>query len=268
MPSDRLPRRVCLRHDRAAEAVLGGLAQSLLAVRYGPDLACQAELTEHHEFLRQRRAAHARTDRRNHGEVGGGLGEPHAADHIDEHVVRHAARCPRVGAGPRAAVQRDSTRNRPRRGADLRAWLGSTSDWTSISICRVPSRATVTTEPGTGSDAAGKEDRRRIADLAQALLIHREHADLIDRAKAVLDRANHPETAAGIAFEIKHRVHHVLEHAGTRDDAFTRHVTDQQHGRARSPWRDAPDAPSIRAAASPRPGLPRRQLPTWSGSSR
>jgi hypothetical protein len=78
-----------------------------------------------------------------------------------------------------------------------------------------------------------QEDRRRVAHLAQALLHHREDAEFIRRAEAILDRAHDAEPARGIAFEIKHGVDHVLEDARTRDQAFLGHVANQQYRRAR-----------------------------------
>ena len=74
-----------------------------------------------------------------------------------------------------------------------------------------------------------QKNRRRIRDLAQSLLDHGEHADLIGGAEAVLDRAQHAEAAAGIALEIQHRVDHVFEHARPGDLPFLGDVTDQQH---------------------------------------
>ena len=84
-------------------------------------------------------------------------------------------------------------------------------------------------------DAAGhrrrvsrEEDRRRILDLAKALLAHHEEAHLVRGAETILDRAHDSKTAAEIALEIQHGVDHVLEHARTRERALLRHVTDEQ----------------------------------------
>jgi hypothetical protein len=74
---------------------------------------------------------------------------------------------------------------------------------------------------------------RKIADgfghLAQAALGHREHAEFVDRAEAVLVRAQHAEAAAALALEVQHRVDHVLEHARAGDAAFLGDVADQEH---------------------------------------
>ena len=78
-----------------------------------------------------------------------------------------------------------------------------------------------------------EEDRRRILHFLQTLLRHREHADFVGGAEPILDCAHQSEAAARIAFEVQHRVDHVLEDARTRDHAFLGHVTDDQHRHAR-----------------------------------
>ena len=56
----RMPRRVRERHDSAAKAVFGGLAQAILAVGHRADLPGEAEFAENREVQRQRLAAQAR----------------------------------------------------------------------------------------------------------------------------------------------------------------------------------------------------------------
>ena len=80
--------------------------------------------------------------------------------------------------------------------------------------------------------ATGQEDRRRIGHFLQAFLAHREYAEFIDRAKAVLECAQHAEAAAALALEIQHRVHHVLQHPRARDTTFLGDMTDQEYGGA------------------------------------
>ena len=58
-----------------------------------------------------------------------------------------------------------------------------------------------------------KEQRGRIAYLTQTFFGHGEHAQFVHRAKAVLEGANQAETGVGVAFEIQHRIDHVLQHA-------------------------------------------------------
>ncbi len=65
-------------------------------------------------------------------------------------------------------------------------------------------------------------------------LAHREHADLVGGAEAVLHGAHHAVAAAAVALEIQHGVDHVLQHARAGDHAFLGHVTDEQHRRSGS----------------------------------
>ena len=81
--------------------------------------------------------------------------------------------------------------------------------------------------PGTGGLVLAQEDRARVAHALEPRLGHREHADLVDRAKAVLDRPHQAETRMGVALEIQHRVDHVLEHARTGQRAFLGDMADQ-----------------------------------------
>src|SRR3546814_2491613 len=74
------------------------------------------------------------------------------------------------------------------------------------------------TLPRDGNDAtryrravARQKQRRRIVDLLEAAIGHREHAQLIDCAKAVLDRADDAETRTRIVLEVQHGIEHVLE---------------------------------------------------------
>src|SRR3546814_10113283 len=82
------------------------------------------------------------------------------------------------------------------------------------------------TLPRDGNDAtryrravARQKQRRRIVDLLEAAIGHREHAQLIDCAKAVLDRADDAETRTRIVLEVQHGIDHVLEN--TRSEEHT-----------------------------------------------
>ena len=119
------------------------------------------------------------------------------------------------------------------------ACASSTSAWISTSIGRVPSCVTMTHEPATSVAVLRQKQRRRIGHALQALLRHREHAELVHRAEAVLERADQAEARVRIALEIEHRVDHVLEHARARERAFLGHVADEDDRRCRSAWRRA-----------------------------
>ncbi len=139
------------------------------------------------------------------------------------------SRCRRAGAARRAAARAGSTRIPPRRAAATCPGPRRPAPAARPAVGRLPSRATVTTLPGTGDLVPRKEDRRGIADFLEPLLGHREHADLVGGAEAVLDRAHDAEAAAGIALEIQHGVDHVLEDARPGDQPFLGHVADDQH---------------------------------------
>src|SRR6476660_5851412 len=53
-----------------------------------------------------------------------------------------------------------------------------------------------------------EKDRRRILDLAEALLRHNEEAELVRGAEPILCRPHDPKTAADVALEVEHRVYH------------------------------------------------------------
>jgi hypothetical protein len=73
----------------------------------------------------------------------------------------------------------------------------------------------------------GQEDRARVGHALQPAFGHREHADLVDRAEAVLDGAHQAEAAVRVALEIQHRVDDVLQHARPGQRAFLGDVADQ-----------------------------------------
>ncbi len=56
---------------------------------------------------------------------------------------------------------------------------------------------------------------------------HREDAELVGGAEAILDRAHQPKARMRVAFEIEHGVDDVLEHARAGDRAFLGHVADE-----------------------------------------
>ncbi len=210
---------------------MGGLLQALLAVRHRADLAGQAHFAEGDGVLRQRPVAQAGQHRQQHRQVGRRLLHADAADHVDEHVLV-------VGRHATVPVQHRQQHRQP-------VLFQAQGD-----PARVAQRALVhqrlhlhQQRPGAfagdhhraarrGARVRGQEDRRRVRHLAQALVAHREHAQLVDRAEAVLECAQHAEARTGFALEIQHRVDHVLQHARTGDAAFLGDVADQEHAGA------------------------------------
>src|SRR5207253_792827 len=77
--------------------------------------------------------------------------------------------------------------------------------------------------------AVGQEQSRWIGHLAQPRPLHREHADLVGAAEAVLHRAEDAVLVAALALEAQHRVDHMLEHARARDAAVLGDMSDEHN---------------------------------------
>ena len=106
---------------------------------------------------------------------------------------------------------------------------GETSACTSTSSGREPSIAASTTLPGA---RVASPTKRALAssDLDEAALAHLEHAGLVRRAEAVLERAQRAVGPLALALELQHAVDEVLEHARAGQRALLGHVADEQHG--------------------------------------
>jgi len=209
----------------------------LLAARRRAHLASQADLAEGDETLGQRPPTQAALDREQHGQVGRRLGDAHAADGIDEHVLvarGHARVAVQHGQqhGQAVAVQAD--------GQPPRAHAAAVHQ--GLQLHQQRPRAFQGDEHAAARHRLGmgaQEDRARVGHALQALLGHREDADLVDRAESVLDRPHQPEAAVRVALEVQHRVDDVLQHARAGQRAFLRDVAHEHHraaarlGRAR-----------------------------------
>ena len=77
-----------------------------------------------------------------------------------------------------------------------------------------------------------QKQRRRIRHAFEPLLGHRKYAEFIYGAKPILNGANQPEARMRIAFEVKHGVDDVFEHAWARERALFRYMADQDHSYA------------------------------------
>ncbi len=86
----------------------------------------------------------------------------------------------------------------------------------------------MTAEPDTAAGRWREAPPTGWPTAVQAALRHLEDADLRDRAEAVLHRSHDTERVVAIAFEVQHRVDHVLEHARTGDRSLLRDVTDDE----------------------------------------
>jgi hypothetical protein len=144
--------------DSAQEAVLGRLAQAILAVRHGADFARQADLAEH-TSPRQRQVAEAGETRPAAPADRRRFRSRAPADHVDEDVLveqRHAA----------VAVQHRQQHRQPVvlqpecDTARVAQRLSSTSACTSTSRAACPPRDHRDALPGTGWSCA----ERKIAE--------------------------------------------------------------------------------------------------------
>ena len=189
-------------------------------------------------------------DRQQHRQVGRGLADAHAADRVDEHVLVHAGDAGMAVQHRQQHRQPVALEARPTGGAGS-ARRESTSAWISTSSGRVPSSVTSTHAARHRLAVRRQEDRARVRHALQPALGHREHADLVDRAEAVLDRAHQAEARMRVALEVQHRVDHVLEHARAGERAFLGDVADQHDRSCRWPWRRASAARRTRAPAPP-----------------
>ena len=204
-----------------------GFLQPLFAVGYRADLTGKTNLAERDGLFRQRPVAQRRQHRQQHRQIGGGFLHADTADHVHEHVLI-------ADHDPAVAMQHRQQHRQPvlLQAYRYAARIGQRRRiHQRLHFHQQRARAFAGHHHAAARlrrAAAGEENRRRIRHFAQALVAHREHAQLVDRAEAVLERAQHPEAAAAVAFEIQHRIDHVFEHARAGDAALFRDVTNEE----------------------------------------
>ena len=134
----------------------------------------------------------------------------HREDHRKPTAVPADRRAPRRGAGRKAHGQRlDLDQHRPR-ALDRREDAGAADRLAAMR----------------------EEQSRGIGHLGEPLPFHREHADLVGAAEAVLHRAQDSVLVAALALEAQHRVDHMLEHARAGDRAVLGDMADENDGGA------------------------------------
>ena len=102
---------------------------------------------------------------------------------------------------------------------------------------------------------AFEKDLRRVVQFDQPIGAHVEHAGDMSRPVTILDGAQHPEPAVGVALEIEDDVDHVLEQLGPGKTTLLGHVTDEDHrgaGRLRQSDQTAGALPHLGQAAGSR----------------
>ena len=193
--------------------------------------AAEANLAEDGHIRWHRLVGERRDDRSGDREVGGRLADPQAAGHVQIDVVGpdgDAAACLQNGQhhGEAVGIPADD-------GMARRAEGGGRHQRLDLDQQR-PRALDAGEDAGAGDLAAalGEEQGGRVRHVRQAAIRHLEDADLVGRTEAVLHGPQDAELMAALAFEIKHRVDHVLEHTGAGDGAVLGDVADQQDGDA------------------------------------
>ena len=80
--------------------------------------------------------------------------------------------------------------------------------------------------------AAREEQGGGIADLCEPFALHGENADLVHRAKAVLEAAQDAILVAALALEAEHDIDHMLQHARAGDGAILGDMAHQHQRHA------------------------------------
>jgi hypothetical protein len=211
-----------------AEAEPGGLGEPPLLADDPADLAGEPDLAEHHEPGRQRAVARGGGHREGDGEVGGGLGEAHAADGggVDLGVVQPDPAAPLqhredhgdpggVQAADRAPGRRDVA------ARDERLHLGQQR---ALALHGHGDRGAG--HHGAQRRGVGEEQPGRVGHPVDAVVAQLEAAHLVGRAVAVLDAAHHAQRGVLVALEVQHHVDQVLQHPGSGDRAV---LCDMSH---------------------------------------
>ena len=198
--SERAPRRVRARHERAFEPVLLRLGEPFFAERHRPHLAREPELAEHDE-IRATRDARAELETTASATARSAAVSPTRnpptmfANTSLSPEANPQCRC-RIASSKPEPLRVEALRQPPRR---LR--LRSIDE--RLNLDEHGPRAFARHE----RDAAGnrramtrEEDRRRILDFAESVLAHHEEAHLVRRAETVLDGAHDAEAAADDRF--------------------------------------------------------------------
>ena len=234
--SRRLPRATRRGRAAAVEAELGRFLEPRLGLRDLADFAGQADLAEIDRAGAGRLIACGGGERGRDREVGRRFAHAQAAGDVQVDVGRRSAAAPaRVSSTASSIASRpESQPMTDRRGEP--PGLGASRAWISTRTGRVPSRPANTAAAGDVAAAFGKEQGGGVGHLGEAVFGHLEHADLVGGAEAVLHRAQDAELVAAVAFEIQHRVHHVLQHARAGERAVLGDVADQRQGEIAALW--------------------------------
>ena len=168
--------------------MLGSLLEPLLATGHRPHLTRQADFPEHQQAMGQRPIAQAGHDRGEQRQVRSRFQHFHTAHHVQEHILIVSRDAPvpvqdgqQHGQTVLIQTQSDTAR------------VGQVA---VIDQCLDLDQHRPGAFPSSHHDAARdlflgaiEKDRRGVGDFFQAPVGHAEHTQFVDRAEAVLHRA-------------------------------------------------------------------------------
>ena len=222
--------RAAARHDGHLEAQPGGLGDALRQVADPAQLAGQPDLADRDGAARRggtpRWELATATAIARSAAGSWSLAPPTVATKVSLPAMRSPAW--RWSTARTMSTRERSTPETVRRGRS--SGDGVSSACTSASSGRRPSIVTATQVPETSCGVVLDEEAGRVGRRPDALGGQVEAADLVDRAVAVLHRADHAEAGVAVALEVEDDVDEVLEHARAGDRAVLGHVADEHRG--------------------------------------
>src|SRR6185369_637819 len=214
-------------HPGRLEAELGGFFQPQPGMRHRPNLARQRDLSENDRFGRHGSLRQGGYQRRRNRQVRCRVAQAVTAGDVQIDLRRGEAH-----AAPRLQHGEDhrQTSAVPTHGRPSRSRSGGKPHDERLDLDEYWPRALDRREyagPADGLTPVSQEQGRRIRHLGQPLPLHREHADLVGAAEAVLHRPEYAVLVTALALEAQHRIDHMLENARAGDRPVLGDVTDE-----------------------------------------
>ena len=216
------------RHEDAPKSELRGLAHTSGNLRDGAQLAREPDLAHQRQVRRHWAIVHRGGNGHRHRQVGGRFIHSQATDDIDKDILiremhahppaehgchqQQAVEVHAIGSAPRVAEGRGAGQSLQFDQQRARAFHGD-GDGGSWSV----------------QHPLGQEGFRGIGHLDHACALHFEDADFGGGSEAILYGTQQPEALEAIAFQVKHRIHNMLEHPRPGDGAFFGHVADEEY---------------------------------------
>jgi len=203
-----------------------GLDDPAVELTDRPDFSGQANLAENDRLRLDRPVLDAGDDRADDRQISGCFGNFQASDDIEISIEIIQAQAQLLfddSQQHRQAVALDALSHAQRCGigGDIEQSLQLNQQGPCALETGSDHRA------GHRQGAAIEQRFRRIGDAGQAGIAHFKQPQLIRGAKAVLDRAQHPDILVPFTFEIQDGIHHMLEHAWPGDGPILGDMADQ-----------------------------------------